>query len=68
MCEISEVDDVNVLFGVAYDRSLDNEVRVTLIAAGFADQKVKILQPINSKLKIPAVVSTIPITGIYQPF
>jgi cell division protein FtsZ len=44
--EATEVDDVNVLFGVTYDEDAADEVRVTVIAAGF-DQapQTKVLRP-----------------------
>lgn len=44
--EATEVEDVNVLFGVTYDNTIGEEVRVTLIAAGFeSNEKPKILRP-----------------------
>jgi cell division protein FtsZ len=44
--DATEVDDVNVLFGVTYDEDAADEVRVTVIAAGF-DQpdQMKVLRP-----------------------
>jgi cell division protein FtsZ len=44
--EATEVDDVNVLFGVTFDEDAADEVRVTVIAAGF-DQapQTKVLRP-----------------------
>jgi cell division protein FtsZ len=36
--EATEVDDPNVLFGVTYDEDAADEVRVTVIAAGFDHQ------------------------------
>ena len=49
--EATESEDVNVLFGVTYDNNIGEEVRVTLIAAGFdGPEKVKILRP--SQIKI----------------
>ncbi len=46
--EATEVDDVNVLFGVTYDEDAGDEVRVTVIAAGF-DQAPgpRVLRPAN---------------------
>ncbi len=44
--EATEVDDVNVLFGVTYDEAAADEVRVTIIAAGFDNSpQVKVLRP-----------------------
>ena len=42
----TEVDDVNVLFGVTYDEDAADEVRVTVIAAGFDQpEQMKVLRP-----------------------
>jgi cell division protein FtsZ len=42
----TEVDDPNVLFGVTYDEDAADEVRVTVIAAGFDHQPAtKVLRP-----------------------
>ena len=42
----TEVEDVNVLFGVTYDEDAADEVRVTVIAAGFDSQPhTKVLRP-----------------------
>ncbi|ADI14730.1 cell division protein FtsZ [Truepera radiovictrix] len=44
--EATEVEDPNVLFGVAYDEAAGDEVRVTVIAAGFDHApQPKILRP-----------------------
>jgi len=44
--EATEVEDPNVLFGVAYDEAAADEVRVTVIAAGFDHApQPKILRP-----------------------
>ena len=44
--EATEVDDPNVLFGVTYDDEAADEVRVTVIAAGFDHQpQTKVLRP-----------------------
>ncbi len=44
--EATEVEDVNVLFGVTYDEDAADEVRVTVIAAGFDQSpQVKVLRP-----------------------
>ena len=44
--EATEVEDVNVLFGVTYDEAAADEVRVTVIAAGFDHQPaMKVLRP-----------------------
>ena len=44
--EATKIDDVNVLFGVTYDEAAADEVRVTVIAAGFESQpQVKVLRP-----------------------
>ena len=44
--EATEVEDVNVLFGVTYDEAAADEVRVTVIAAGFDhNPQTKILRP-----------------------
>ncbi|CAN5642214.1 cell division protein FtsZ [soil metagenome] len=44
--EATEVEDVNVLFGVTYDDAASDEVRVTVIAAGFDhNPQMKILRP-----------------------
>ena len=44
--EATEVEDVNVLFGVTYDEAAADEVRVTVIAAGFDRQPaMKVLRP-----------------------
>jgi cell division protein FtsZ len=44
--EATEVDDPNVLFGVTYDEDAADEVRVTVIAAGFDQQQgTKVLRP-----------------------
>jgi cell division protein FtsZ len=42
--EATEVEDVNVLFGVTYDEMAAGEVRLTVIAAGF-DTKPATLHP-----------------------
>ena len=51
--EATEVEDVNVLFGVTYDDSVEDEVRVTVIAAGFEqDSKSnKVLRPTEFKME-----------------
>jgi cell division protein FtsZ len=42
----TEVEDVNVLFGVTYDEAAADEVRVTVIAAGFDhNPQMKVLRP-----------------------
>jgi len=42
----TEVEDVNVLFGVTYDEDAADEVRVTVIAAGFDQpEQMKVLRP-----------------------
>jgi cell division protein FtsZ len=42
----TEVEDVNVLFGVTYDEAAADEVRVTVIAAGFEHEpRMKVLRP-----------------------
>ena len=44
--EATEVEDVNVLFGVTYDEAAADEVRVTVIAAGFDhNPQMKVLRP-----------------------
>ena len=44
--EATEVEDPNVLFGVTYDEDAADEVRVTVIAAGFDQQQgTKVLRP-----------------------
>lgn len=44
--EATEVEDVNVLFGVTYDEAAADEVRVTVIAAGFEQEpRMKVLRP-----------------------
>ncbi len=44
--EATEVEDVNVLFGVTYDEAAADEVRVTVIAAGFDHSpQMKVLRP-----------------------
>jgi cell division protein FtsZ len=44
--EATEVEDVNVLFGVTYDEDAADEVRVTVIAAGFDQpQATRVLRP-----------------------
>ncbi|MDZ7704149.1 MAG: cell division protein FtsZ [Trueperaceae bacterium] len=44
--EAAETEDVNVLFGVTYDEAAADEVRVTIIAAGFEHSpQVKVLRP-----------------------
>ncbi len=44
--EATEVEEVNVLFGVTYDEDAANEVRVTMIAAGFDhNPQMKVLRP-----------------------
>src|SRR5690606_21993083 len=51
--EATEVDDVNVLFGVTYDDDAADEVRVTVIAAGF-DQAptTKVLRPTHLRANV----------------
>ena len=51
--EATEVDDVNVLFGVTYDDDAADEVRVTVIAAGF-DQapQTKVLRPTHLRANV----------------
>jgi cell division protein FtsZ len=44
--EATEVEEVNVLFGVTYDEDAADEVRVTMIAAGFDhNPQMKVLRP-----------------------
>ncbi|UCH24624.1 MAG: cell division protein FtsZ [Trueperaceae bacterium] len=44
--DATEVEDVNVLFGVTYDEAAADEVRVTVIAAGFDhNPQMKVLRP-----------------------
>jgi cell division protein FtsZ len=44
--EATDVEDVNVLFGITYDEDAADEVRVTVIAAGFDQpQQMKVLRP-----------------------
>ena len=44
--EATEVDDPNVLFGVTYDEDAGDEVRVTVIAAGFDHSpQMKVVRP-----------------------
>jgi cell division protein FtsZ len=46
ICEATEVEDVEVLFGVTNDEAAADEVRVTVIAAGFDHQpQMKVLKP-----------------------
>ena len=46
ICEATEVDDVEVLFGVTSDEAAADEVRVTVIAAGFDHHpQMKVLRP-----------------------
>ncbi len=47
ICEATEVDDPEVLFGVAYDSDAGDEVRVTVIASGFDhhQSQMKVLRP-----------------------
>ncbi len=48
ICEATEVDDPNVLFGVTHDDAAADEVRVTVIAAGFDNApQPRILKPTN---------------------
>ena len=49
ICEATGIEDTNVIFGVAYDDTLENEVRVTVIASGFGDQQVRTITPIQFK-------------------
>ena len=51
--EATEVDDVNVLFGVTHDEDAADEVRVTVIAAGF-DQapQTRVLRPTHLRSSI----------------
>ncbi len=51
--DATEVDDVNVLFGVTYDEDAADEVRVTVIAAGF-DQapQTRVLRPTHIRSSI----------------
>jgi cell division protein FtsZ len=52
--EATEVDDVNVLFGVTYDEDAADEVRVTVIAAGFdAAPQTRVLRPTHLRTNIP---------------
>ncbi len=47
----TQVDDVNVLFGVTYDPDAGDEVRVTVIAAGFNHTpQVKIIKPTGVRM------------------
>ncbi len=49
--EATEVDDPNVLFGVTYDEDAADEVRVTVIAAGFDQpQHARVLRPTQQRL------------------
>ena len=51
--EATEVEDPNVLFGVAYDEAAGDEVRVTVIAAGFDHAaQPKILRPAQLRTAI----------------
>ncbi len=44
--DATEVEDVNVLFGITHDENAGDEVRVTVIAAGFSDAKqANVLRP-----------------------
>jgi len=74
--EATEVEDVNVLFGVTYDEDAADEVRVTVIAAGFDQSpQVKVLRPTHlrqaaggrsydpSNYDIPAFLRYNPDTG-----
>lgn len=59
--EATNVDDVNVLFGVTYDDAAADEVRVTLIAAGFDEPQQNRLRPANFSLpttRAPAASNT----------
>ncbi len=51
--EATEIDDVNVLFGVTYDEDAADEVRVTVIAAGF-DQapQTRVLRPTHLRTTV----------------
>ncbi|HZW26908.1 MAG TPA: cell division protein FtsZ, partial [Trueperaceae bacterium] len=52
--EATEVDDVNVLFGVTYDEDAADEVRVTVIAAGFdSAPQTRVLRPTHLRTTIP---------------
>ncbi|HET9026010.1 MAG TPA: cell division protein FtsZ [Trueperaceae bacterium] len=53
ICDATEVDDPNVLFGVTYDDDAGDEVRVTVIAAGF-DQapQTRVLRPTHLRAGI----------------
>ncbi|HEX7040840.1 MAG TPA: cell division protein FtsZ [Trueperaceae bacterium] len=51
--EATEVDDVNVLFGVTYDEDAADEVRVTVIAAGFdSAPQTRVLRPTHLRTTI----------------
>jgi cell division protein FtsZ len=44
--DATDIEDVNVLFGVTYDEDAADEVRVTVIAAGFDQpEQMKVLRP-----------------------
>jgi cell division protein FtsZ len=48
--EATEVEDPNVLFGVTYDEDAADEVRVTVIAAGFDQpQHTRVLRPTHQR-------------------
>lgn len=52
--EATEVDDVNVLFGVTYDEDAADEVRVTVIAAGFdSAPQTRVLRPTHLRTTLP---------------
>ncbi len=51
--EATEVDDVNVLFGVTYDEDAADEVRVTVIAAGFDHApQTRVLRPTHLRTTV----------------
>jgi len=53
--EATEVDDVNVLFGVTYDEDAADEVRVTVIAAGFdSAPQTRVLRPTHLRTTVSA--------------
>ncbi len=56
--------DANVIWGVNFDSSLDDEMRVTIIATGF-DNKDK--EPLNAAPAVEAPVVSVPVAEATEP-
>lgn len=58
--------DANIIFGASIDEKMSDQVKITVVATGFDEEKKKFSEMVNSRLKKPASYNEY-ISGASQP-